>query len=189
VLHRNVGRLGTALALALAIAVTTTACGSSGSGGRADGGSVPTLSVPGSVGPPATNPATSGTGQGLPNGVAAVTVLGNDLGDILVDGRTGHTLYAYLGDGKDHPTCVGACAQVWAPFTGTQIGLGPSVTYKPGEFKLVARPGGGARQLSVNGRPLYTYAGDTLAGQTKGQGVQGRWFVVSPDGTPITKTS
>jgi len=192
VLFRPLRRLLRALALALPLAATVAvpaACGSSSPKRTADGGTVPTLTVPASIAPPPTNPATSGTGQGLPGGVAAVTVLGSDLGDLLVDGRTGRTLYAYLGDGHDRPTCTGACAKVWVPFTGTQIGIGPSVTYRPGEFKLVTRPSGGPRQLSVDGHPLYTYTGDTLAGQTHGQGAEGRWFVVSPSGTLITKTS
>jgi predicted lipoprotein with Yx(FWY)xxD motif len=40
-------------------------------------------------------------------------------------------------------------------------------------------------QLKAGQWPLYTFAGDTAAGQTNGQGVGGSWFVVAPDGSPI----
>ena len=41
----------------------------------------------------------------------------------------------------------------------------------------------GTLQVTVNGRPLYYYAGDAKAGDTTGQGVGGKWFVATPDGT------
>jgi predicted lipoprotein with Yx(FWY)xxD motif len=145
--------------------------------------------MPSSIGPPpSANASPSGTGASLPRSTVAVTTLSTTLGDVLVDGTTGRTLYVYRGDGHDAPTCVGACARVWLPVTGTQIGIAAGLAYQPGEFKLVARPGGGPRQLSVNGHPVYRYAGDTLAGQVKGQGVQGKWFVLDPDGQLVTTT-
>ena len=33
--------------------------------------------------------------------------------------------------------------------------------------------------------PLYYYAADAAAGETKGQRVGGVWFVLGPDGVPI----
>ena len=81
---------------------------------------------------------------------------------------------------------MAACARVWVPVTGNQIGIAGGLDYQPGEFKLVARPGGGPRQLSVAGHPLYRYVGDTLAGQTRGQDAQSKWFAVGSDGQLIT---
>jgi peptide/nickel transport system substrate-binding protein len=48
----------------------------------------------------------------------------------------------------------------------------------------------GSHQLTVAGHPVYTFAGDTSPGQTKGQGITlngGLWTVVSPSGSPDTK--
>jgi len=36
-------------------------------------------------------------------------------------------------------------------------------------------------QVSYNGHPLYTYGGDSAAGDVKGDGVEGKWFVATPD--------
>lgn len=47
----------------------------------------------------------------------------------------------------------------------------------------------GTRQLTIDGLPLYTYAGDSKPGSTAGQGVNGSgglWWAVSPAGTAIT---
>ena len=32
--------------------------------------------------------------------------------------------------------------------------------------------------MTVNGQPLYYFAGDKAAGDTNGQGVAGKWYVV-----------
>ena len=44
----------------------------------------------------------------------------------------------------------------------------------------------GSLQLTLDGWPLYRYAGDTAAGDTTGEGVGGVWFVARPDGTVAT---
>ena len=53
---------------------------------------------------------------------------------------------------------------------------------------LGTTPGaGGARQLTIAGHPVYTFAGDSAPGQTNGQGkvaFGGLWTVVSPAGAP-----
>ncbi|MGO3485546.1 MAG: hypothetical protein ACTINV_15785, partial [Cellulosimicrobium funkei] len=43
----------------------------------------------------------------------------------------------------------------------------------------------GELQVTVDGRPVYTYAADTGPGDVTGQGVNGVWHVVAPDGTEI----
>jgi predicted lipoprotein with Yx(FWY)xxD motif len=142
--------------------------------------------MPASIGPPSSGAPPSGTSASLPSDTAAVTLMSTALGDVLADGRSGRTFYAFRSDGHDAPTCLGACARTWVPVTGIQIGIAAGLDYQPGEFKLVARPGGGPRQLSVNGHPVYRYRGDALAGQTRGQGAQGKWFALGSDGQPIT---
>ena len=42
----------------------------------------------------------------------------------------------------------------------------------------------GSTQVTYNGHPLYTYSGDSAAGQANGQGIGGVWFAVTATGTP-----
>ena len=43
----------------------------------------------------------------------------------------------------------------------------------------------GATQVTFYGQPLYYFAGDTAAGDTKGQGLGGKWYVVDAEGKMI----
>jgi predicted lipoprotein with Yx(FWY)xxD motif len=50
----------------------------------------------------------------------------------------------------------------------------------------------GTSQLTANGYPVYTYVGDSAAGQTNGQGKNisgGLWWVVSSNGSWIKKAA
>jgi predicted lipoprotein with Yx(FWY)xxD motif len=50
----------------------------------------------------------------------------------------------------------------------------------------------GTTQVTYAGHPLYTFAGDTGAGQLNGQGSNGfgaLWWAVSPAGATITKAA
>ena len=41
---------------------------------------------------------------------------------------------------------------------------------------------GSKLQVTYNGHPLYTYSGDSAAGQANGEGSGGVWFVVKASG-------
>jgi hypothetical protein len=43
----------------------------------------------------------------------------------------------------------------------------------------------GMRQITYAGFPLYFFAGDTKAGQVKGQGFQSQWYVVNATGALV----
>src|SRR5918997_1313963 len=45
----------------------------------------------------------------------------------------------------------------------------------------------GELQVTVDGRPVYLYAGDSAPGDVAGQGVDGEWWAVGPDGSEITE--
>jgi predicted lipoprotein with Yx(FWY)xxD motif len=152
------------------------------------------------AGPAAASNSTTGTGTGtgststsgpgatigtLPADTVIVGAHPSSFGDILVNSN-GHTFYIYTGDTSPTATCVGDCAKTWPPVLGTQIGLAQSLSYGPGEFKVVVQPSG-SRQFTVNGHPVYTYSGDKLAGDTNGQGVSAQWYIIGADGQPITK--
>jgi predicted lipoprotein with Yx(FWY)xxD motif len=47
----------------------------------------------------------------------------------------------------------------------------------------------GELQVTLEGRPVYLYAGDSAPGDVTGQGVNDVWWVVAPDGAEITETS
>ena len=80
--------------------------------------------------------------------------------------------------------CSGACTTYWPPSysaTGNPA-AGAGVI---GRLTVIMR--GGGDQLVYNNWPLYTFAGDSAAGQTNGQGVVGfggKWLVATPSLRP-----
>jgi predicted lipoprotein with Yx(FWY)xxD motif len=131
------------------------------------------------------NPAASNTPAPTPTPTPVVktamaTVAGNSK-TILV-GENGMTLYYYTPDkGTGQATCTGACMQNWPPLllpTGVTRPTGESgVT---GTLGTVTSPAGGM-QVTYNGWPLYFWTKDKVPGDTTGQNVGGKWFVVPPD--------
>jgi predicted lipoprotein with Yx(FWY)xxD motif len=95
------------------------------------------------------------------------------------------TVYFFDKDKPNSGTsvCTGACAATWPAVTTTSAK--PSVKGVTGTVGTITDPEG-SKQITIDGRPIYTFAGDSAAGQVNGQGVQGIWFVVSPSGTEIT---
>ena len=111
-----------------------------------------------------------------------LTLTQSTFGPILSD-RDGNTLYMYLPDTPDAATCTGGCAGAWPPYLAdaeTSVGEGTNGDL----YGTVAGEGG--TQLTYNGHPLYTFSGDSAAGDTNGQGSGGTWFVLDADGNQIT---
>jgi predicted lipoprotein with Yx(FWY)xxD motif len=106
-------------------------------------------------------------------------------GPVLVDAR-GRTLYAFAADSPGRSRCTGSCLQYWppdSPPTDT-VSQSSGVT---ADLATIQRSDG-ARQLTVNGWPAYTYAGDSRPGQAAGQGLDlsgGRWWVLTPTGSQV----
>lgn len=104
-------------------------------------------------------------------------------GMILVS-SSGMTLYT--PSSKNVSACSGACAKLWPPLLvkGTAkptAGAGATASL----IGTTARSGAVGKQVTYAGYPLYAYAADQKPGQVNGQGVQGKWFVVSPKGALI----
>jgi predicted lipoprotein with Yx(FWY)xxD motif len=165
-------RLGLGAGLVLA-GVVLAACGGGSSGGA-----------------PATSTwASTGTSAGAgasAAGAAAVTSKTGALGTYLTTG-SGQTLYDFAADKGDMSSCYGSCATYWPPLltTGAPTASGGADAGKLGTTKRTD----GMTQVTYGGHPLYTYVADSVAGETKGQGVNangGLWWVVGVDGTPIT---
>jgi predicted lipoprotein with Yx(FWY)xxD motif len=97
----------------------------------------------------------------------------------------GSPVYVFDRDTADPETssCTGTCARTWPPVTAPASP--PQVSGVTGTVGALSRPDG-TRQLTLDGRPLYTCAGDT-PGQVTGQGVQGVWWVVDPAGHAVDR--
>lgn len=91
-------------------------------------------------------------------------------------------LYVSLADPPGVSTCDDTCAQTWIPLSGSVTGLAPGID--PERIGTVTGSGGTV-QLTYYGRPLYRHR-DEPAGSATGQGVDSRWYLVEPDGDPVT---
>jgi predicted lipoprotein with Yx(FWY)xxD motif len=104
-----------------------------------------------------------------------------DLGTILVDAK-GRTVYT-LTNGGAAVACTGPCLQAWPP-----VVLPPdqtTATGGPGVEGLGVVSEASGEQVTSGGLPLYTFAGDTAAGQATGEGISsfgGVWHVVKVGG-------
>jgi predicted lipoprotein with Yx(FWY)xxD motif len=120
---------------------------------------------------------------------ALVGVQSTSLGKILVNGKA-MTIYQFANDKNGRSVCTGVCAQNW-PFVHAPASLPASLAGVTGKLGTTTRADG-AHQLTVSGHPLYTFAGDSAAGQTNGQGKTlngGVWTVLSPSGASIASSA
>ena len=99
----------------------------------------------------------------------------SSLGKVLAT-STGRTLYLYTPDGKNRSRCTGSCATFWPPL----MTKGKPVAGMGVKQSLLGTAKRGTKlQVTYNGHPLYTYTGDSKAGDTIGEGSSGIWFVVT----------
>ena len=136
--------------------------------------------------PPATlPPATTAPGTAAPASAAAggatvnATAVGS-AGTILVDGKSGMTLYTFTKDVKDSGTsaCTGGCISTWPALTvaaGATPTAGTGVT---GTLATITRPDDGTLQVTYNGLPLYFFKNDKAPGDLNG--VYENWVTVAP---------
>jgi predicted lipoprotein with Yx(FWY)xxD motif len=131
----------------------------------------------------ATTPEAPADGTTEPEEAAgvAITTAETDLGEILVDGE-GLTLYVFLSDGPGESTCEDACAEAWPPVPGDDVT--DDLASGSAEIGTITRSDG-SQQAAIGDRPLYYFVGDEAPGETNGQGLNGVWWVVGPDGEPI----
>lgn len=114
--------------------------------------------------------------------VKTATAIVDGKSQTILVGENGMTLYYFTPDkGTGKVTCTGQCLQAWPPL------LMPAGVDKPageagvtGALGTVASPNGGM-QVTYNSWPLYFWQKDTKPGDTTGQNVGGKWFVVPPD--------
>jgi len=132
--------------------------------------------------PAVSSPASS---QAHSDAVAVSSAANREFGTILTNG-TGRTLYFFDNDKpiKPQSSCTGQCLKAWPLVPASESSaVGPGVD--AAKLGHVVRTDG-QTQLTYNNWPLYTYSGDTAAGDTNGQGIGGIWHVAGVDGKPIT---
>jgi predicted lipoprotein with Yx(FWY)xxD motif len=103
---------------------------------------------------------------------------------VAVDAK-GRTLYALSGETTRHLKCTSsACLAIWPPATVSRtakLTVGKAVHGKLGTL----RRSGGKRQLTLRGKPLYRYSGDSGPDDVNGEGIKsfgGTWHAVLASG-------
>jgi len=104
----------------------------------------------------------------------------------------GRTLYVFIKDAHKHVTCTGSCASFWHPLKWK--GSGKPTAGGAAKSSLLAwdKDPAGGRVVTYNRWPLYTYTGDSKAGQATGWNVNlngGKWFVISASGKVVKHKS
>lgn len=107
------------------------------------------------------------------------------LGTFLINGKNGRTLYLFQKDRRNRSRCSATCASFWPPLmtSGRPHAAGNAKQHELGRIRR-----GSSWQVTYDGHPLYTYSGDSKAGQTNGEGLDAfgaRWFVINPRGHEI----
>jgi predicted lipoprotein with Yx(FWY)xxD motif len=97
------------------------------------------------------------------------------LGRTVLTTTKGRTLYSLSAETHGRFICTGACVSTWHPL------MIPAGTKPTGPVKLgmIQRPEG-KTQVTFKGRPLYSFAGDSKAGDANGEGIKdvGTWHAV-----------
>jgi predicted lipoprotein with Yx(FWY)xxD motif len=130
--------------------------------------------------PPATGAGAGSGSSGTATGPGIKTA-STSVGTILVN-TSGKTMYWFAIDTPTKSNCNGGCASFWPPVPGP-VTPASGVTLS-GTFGTIKRADG-TTQATYNGHPLYTYKGDTSAGQATGNGLNisgGFWWAMTPTG-------
>ena len=159
------------------LALLLTACGGSSGSSASSTGSTPTTSTTAQ----AAGQASSSALGGIQPGDVVLIVQKSALGYVLA-AADGQVVYTYGKDSKGSaPTCTGSCATTWPPLTGKP--LASQADKLPGTLGTVS-DANGAKQVTYNGLPLYTFKG-AKAFTTTGNGVGGEWHVIKLSASDI----
>ena len=89
----------------------------------------------------------------------------------LVTDEKGMTVYYHDRDEPNKSRCHDSCSQYWIPVPSNPAAYsGPS-------FAVITRKDG-TKQVTFEGRPLYTFFNDKKPGDAKGDGKQGIWHAL-----------
>jgi len=175
------------LLAAFAITAIVAACSSSGGGAAttAPSAAAPSASASEAAPSASASESASASASAASGGAIQLKLTTGALGTFITDG-TGKTLYMFTpDDGQAAPTCNDQCAASWPALTASaasDVTVGDGLDQS--KIKLEARADG-TQQVVYGDYPLYYFAKDSAAGQTNGQGVGSKWYVVGNDGEPI----
>jgi predicted lipoprotein with Yx(FWY)xxD motif len=93
-------------------------------------------------------------------------------GKALVD-QKGMTLYTFDRDATGKSNCNGTCATNWPPL------MAAADAKASGDWSVVKRDDN-SMMWAYKGKPLYTWAKDTKAGDVTGDGVNQIWHIATP---------
>jgi predicted lipoprotein with Yx(FWY)xxD motif len=179
------GRLLLGIGLISVGAITVAACGSSGSTGSAS------ASASGGSSASASSPSAAGNAGASTSSITISAKSVSGLGTVLVN-QKGQTLYMLTSEKGDKITCTASsgCLHAW-PETDLPSGDTAAKAGSGVKASLLGTVKGATGQMEVtyNGWPLYTFIGDSAAGQAKGQGLTnfgGTWYVLNTAGSPVT---
>ena len=119
------------------------------------------------------------------SGGTVIKLRSSGIGKVVSDSR-GFVLYMFLGDKGKRSSCYGTCAGYW-PAVLTKAKPRASAGAKAGLLGTTKRKDG-TLQVTYAGHPLYRFALDSKAGQTKGEGLDdfgAHWWAVSAAGTKV----
>jgi predicted lipoprotein with Yx(FWY)xxD motif len=142
-----------------ALLLLTAACGGGGDGGSAE-------------------PADEG--EQSPAAATRLETAESDYGSILVDAE-GMTLYMFDPDEQGPSVCDAGCLQAWP------IVEGPGDAGQGVDASMLGTTESteGTTMATYNDWPLYYFVRDEAPGDVTGQGDNGVWWVIGPDGQPI----
>lgn len=118
-----------------------------------------------------------------------LNVATGDQGDYVTD-ADGRAIYIFLNDTSNMSNCTDDCATNWPPVLAADAQTLPQVA-APLDATLLGTTerADGTVQLTYNGWPLYYYAGDAAAGDLNGQGLNDVWYLLTPQGTGLSRTA
>jgi predicted lipoprotein with Yx(FWY)xxD motif len=102
---------------------------------------------------------------------------------IVVDGQ-GKTVYLFVPDGTSTTSQVPAALKSTWPAVTPSGAASAGAGLDAAKLTTAAQPDG-TLQVVYNGHLLYTFAGDAAAGDAKGQGLGGNWYVLSASGYKV----
>lgn len=133
------------------------------------------------------------TALGASSALTLSSANSSSLGKPVVVNPQGHTLYTLSPETSKHLLCKSKeCFTNWPPLTvksaNTKLKAGSGVSGK----LAILRRSNGQFQVTLNGRPLYRFAGDKGKAEANGEGIEsfgGTWHAVKASSAAATTPS
>jgi predicted lipoprotein with Yx(FWY)xxD motif len=164
--HRQLITVGMPVAAALLVAACGSSSNNSATGAKSGAAGTTTTANAGAI-----------------VAVAAIPTHGQDLVN-----SSGRTLYRFDPESDGMIACTGTCTQTWMPLAASGTGTPTAGSGVTETLSTIKRPDG-TTQVTAAGWPLYTYAGDSAAGDANGDGAGGKWHIVPATGVTAANTA